>query len=176
MNSVSPLLWKDVERSVGLDADGPTIFKCILDKVQVISAATVRNMVDQIKLMNLLKEPAQNVQVFCSKLKDAARKIERTGQAPSDLGSIIASRFIDCEVFSFKILASELHHKLDVDPNSLSIENVLEQLESKYLHLLTQGLWPPATGKKSAKSELVALKAEVKELQKLKLQADKKGG
>ena len=35
MNSVTPLLWKDVERTVGLNAGGPAVFKCILEKFKL---------------------------------------------------------------------------------------------------------------------------------------------
>ena len=143
MNSVSPILWRDVERTVGLDASGPVIFKCILDKVQVVSASAVRSMVESLKKLSLAKEPGQDVQTFCAKIKDISCRIEGSGQAPVDLGSLVASRFLECDALPFKLKAIEFHDALDLDPNSHAIDAILEGLETKYLSLHTQDLWSP---------------------------------
>jgi hypothetical protein len=64
LNSVSLPLWETVEKDLGVDASGPEAFAAVVYKLQQVSSAAVRTLVDELKGLSLLKEPGQDVEIF----------------------------------------------------------------------------------------------------------------
>jgi hypothetical protein len=64
LNSVSLPLWETVEKELTVDASGLEAFAAVVYKLQQVSSAAVRALVDELKGLSLLKEPGQDVKIF----------------------------------------------------------------------------------------------------------------
>jgi hypothetical protein len=64
LNSVSLPLWRMVEKDLGVDATRPEAFTSVVYKLEQVSSAAVRALVDELKNLSLLKEPGQDVDIF----------------------------------------------------------------------------------------------------------------
>ena len=92
--SVSASMWRQVHRSVRINASGPEILYAILQKHQLSSAASVRLLLQKLQELNIRKEPQENVDKFADKVLEFARRIEGTGNCPSDLNVVVAKYFL----------------------------------------------------------------------------------
>lgn len=100
-------------------------------------------MVDNLKKLNLIKEPGQVIKVFGSRVIEMARRISSSRSAPPNLTAIAAGCFIECDVLPFKLKALGFFDKVDDEPNAMSWDEIVRKLKSKYRSLLDMGLWEP---------------------------------
>jgi hypothetical protein len=157
LNSVSLELWETVEKDLGADAVGPEVFTAVVYKLQQVSSAAVRSLVDDLKKLSLIKEPGQDVDIFGGKVNELCRRISGTGSAPTDLVVLAAATFLECDVLPFKLKAMAIHDKVDEDPASMQWEDVIRFNKTKYRSLVGQNLWTPQAAK--AKEDDLALNA-----------------
>jgi hypothetical protein len=156
MNSIALDLWETIEKEdVGIGANGPATYTAVIAKIQQVSASAVRTMVNTLKQMSLIKEPGQDVETFGSKIVEMARRITGSGSAPSDLTSIVAGCFVECDVLAFKLKALQFADLVDTDPKQMSWEEIVRQLKAKYLSLLGSGVWEPQKSQTNRAEESV---------------------
>jgi transcriptional regulator NrdR family protein len=164
LNSVSLPLWETVEKDLGVDASGPEAFAAVVYKLQQVSSAAVRALVDELKALSLLKEPGQDVEIFGGRVVELCRRISGTGSAPADLVVLAAGTFLECDVLAFKLKAIKIHDEVDENANSMSWDSVVRSLKTKYQSLKGQGLWTPQATTKKKDDELSGLHAAINKL------------
>jgi hypothetical protein len=164
LNSVSLPLWETVEKDLGVDASGPEAFAAVVYKLQQVSSATVRALVNELKALSLLKEPGQDVELFGGRVVKLCRRISGTGSAPADLVVLAAGTFLECDVLAFKLKAIKIHNDIDENANSMSWDSVVRTLKTKYQSLKGQGLWAPQATSKKKDDELSGLHAAINKL------------
>jgi hypothetical protein len=164
LNSVSLPLWETVEKDLGVDASGPEAFAAVVYKLQQVSSAAVRTLVDELKNLSLLKEPGQDVEIFGGRVVELCRRISGTGSAPADLVVLAASTFLECDVLSFKLKAIKVHDDVDEDARVMTWDAVVRTLKTKYQSLKGQGLWTPQSTTKKKDDELSGLHAAINKL------------
>jgi hypothetical protein len=165
MNSISLDLWETIEKDVGVGANGPVTYAAVISKIQQVSASSVRSLVDKLKKMHLLQEPGQDVEIFGSRVIEMTRRIQGSGLAPTDLTSIVASCFIDCDVLAFKLKALSFFDLVDDDATAMTWEDIVRQLKQKYRSLLGQELWDPQKKMKPADTSVLdGLQASINKL------------
>ncbi len=165
MNSISLDLWETIEKDVGVGSNGPVTYAAVISKIQQVSASSVRALVDNLKKMHLLQEPGQDVEAFGSKIIEMTRRITGSGLAPTDLTSIVAGCFIDCDVLAFKLKALSFFDAVDDNAASMTWEEIVRQLKAKYRSLLGQDFWEPQKRLKTADtSTLDGLHAAINKL------------
>jgi hypothetical protein len=148
-------LWKTIEKDVGIGPNGPATYAAVIAKVQQVSASAIRTMVNWLKDMSLIKEPGQDVETFGSKIVEMARRITGSGAAPSDLTSIVAGCFVDCDMLAFKLKVLSSFNLVDDKPNAMTWEEIIRKLKAKYLSLLGNGLWEPQKTQSNRSEESV---------------------
>jgi hypothetical protein len=137
MNSISLDLWETVEKDVGVGSNGPVTCAAVISKIQQVSASSVRALVDNLKKMHLLQEPGQDIEAFGSKVIERTRRITGSGLAPTDLTSIVAGCFIDCDVLAFKIEALSFFDAVDNNAASMTWEEIVRLLKAKHRSLVS---------------------------------------
>jgi hypothetical protein len=93
------------QHHVGVAASRPLTCAAVIFKIQQVSASSVRALVQRLKNRHLLQEPGQHVELFGSKVIELTRGMQGSGLAPTDLFSVVAGCFIDCDVLAFKLKA-----------------------------------------------------------------------
>ena len=164
LNSVSLPLWETVEKDLGVDGSGPEAFAAVVYKLQQVSSAAVRTLVDELKALSLLKEPGQDVEIFGGRIVELCRRISGTGSAPADLVVLAAATFLECDVLSFKLKAIQVHDAVDENFQAMTWDSVVRTLKTKYQSLKGQGLWTPQLTTKKRDSELSGLHAAINKL------------
>ena len=164
LNSVSLPLWETVEKDLGVDASGPEAFAAVVYKLQQVSSAAVRTLVDELKALSLLREPGQDVEIFGGRVVELCRRISGTGSAPSDLVVLAAGTFLECDVLPFKLKAIQVHDTVDDNFHAMTWDSVVRTLKTKYQSLKGQGLWTPQITNKKKESELSGLHAAINKL------------
>ena len=143
MNSISLELWKSIEKGTGYEASGPQIFAAVIDKLQQVTDAAIRVMVENLRKMKLKEEPAQNCESFKDKIYDIAQRIEGSGRAPNDLTSLVAETFLDSEVLAFNIEATNLYTKANRHESNLDWRKIIDENVRNYRALQSAGKWTP---------------------------------
>ncbi len=64
LNSITLALWETVEKDLGVDTSGPKAFASVVFKLQHVSLAAVRSLVDELRGLSLIREPGQDVEIF----------------------------------------------------------------------------------------------------------------
>lgn len=164
LNSITLALWETVEKDLGVDTSGPEAFASVVSKLQQVSSAAVRTLVDELKGLSLLKEPGQDVELFGGRVVELCRRITGTGMAPTDLVVLAASTFLECDVLSFKLKAIDVHDSVDENPQTMNWDAVVRTLKNKYQSLKGQGLWTPQLSVKKKDDELTGLLAAINKL------------
>ena len=90
--------------------------------------------------MRLTDEPGQDVETFGNKIAEMARQISGTGYAPIELYTLFATAFIDCEVLAFHMKSTGLHNLSNRKPKSLSVDDIIWTLKTKFWSHKAQGL------------------------------------
>jgi hypothetical protein len=164
LNSVTLPLWETVEKDLGVDASGPEAFAAVVYKLQQVSSAAVRTLVDELKGLSLIKEPGQDVEIFGGRVVELCRRISGTGSAPSDLVVLAAATFLECDVLAFKLKAIKVHDDVDEDSRAMTWDAIVRSLKTKYQSLKGQGLWTPQATTKKKDDEISGLHAAINKL------------
>jgi hypothetical protein len=164
MNSLALDLWETIEKDIGVQAGGPIAYAAVVGKIQQVSASSVRSLVTKLKVMNLIKEPGQNVETFGTKVTEMTRRITGSGSSPLDLTSIVASTFLECDVLAFKMKALSIHDLVDNNPTAMGWEEIVRVLKAKYVSLEGRDLWTPTANTTPAESVLDGLHAAINKL------------
>ena len=164
--SIDLELWSRIEKDLPLGGDvtGPEVLSVIVLHLQQINSSSVRQLVRELEKLKLKDEPGQNVLTFGDKILEVARRIDGTGMAPKDLTLVVASRFLDCDSFLFKIEASRTHREVDCEPGRLTYETIVLNHKNPYRSLVGQELWPAEMPKASAEGGIAGLRAEFTKL------------
>jgi hypothetical protein len=112
----------------------------VVYKLQQVSSAAVRALVDELKNLSLLKEPGQDVEIFGGRVVELCRRISGTGSAPTDLVVLAAATFLECDVLAFKLKAIKVHDEVDDNSRAMTWDAVIRTLKTKYQSLKGQGL------------------------------------
>ena len=73
--------------------------------------------------------------------------------------------FLDVDSSPFKIEATRIHRKVDINPSSHTYEHLVTLYKTHYRSLVAQNLWPEiSTGTGKSEGEIVGLKVEIKKL------------
>jgi hypothetical protein len=132
LNSMSLPLWEMVEKNLGVDAFGPEAFAAVVYKLQQVSSAAVRALVNELKDLSLLKEPGQDVKIFGGQVIELCCRISITGSAPSDLVVLAAATFLECDVLPFKLKAISIHDAVNKDAQAMNWDTVVRTPKTKY--------------------------------------------
>jgi hypothetical protein len=177
MNSITSDLWEIIEKEVGSNPTGPEAFFAIIQEGQVSTASMVQALTEQLKRMSIKSEPGQNVQTFTNKIVDIARRINGSFLPVPNLHSLVLLPYLQCDVESFRLYATDLHMRADrsLGSTSLSIYRSnnatdpawmasLTDLKIRFREIRAAGLWTPLNNRKQP-DEMKALRAELKALQ-----------
>ena len=164
-NSITIRMWEEIESELSYGASGPEIFFGIMNKVQHSSASASRALVKKLEQMKLNKEPGMNVETFATRITEVVRRIEGcdASSIPQDLSSVVATCFLDTDVDEFKLTASTIFNKVDVNPSCMTWRQIIQELKTKYRSLDGLGRWPHKN-KKSPADEIAALKGTLNKL------------
>jgi hypothetical protein len=127
--SISIDLWEAIEKDLGYDVTGPKVFDVVVRKQQQVNASLVRALVVSLSKMMLSIEPAQDVEVFGNQITKVARPIEGTGSAHNDISVLLATAFLDSDVLTFQLRASELHNIVNDDQSSQMEDQIVRTLK-----------------------------------------------
>ena len=89
MNSISLNLWESIDKYSGIRANGISTYAAIILKIQQVSSSEIRNIVDGLRKMSLIKESGQEVETLGSQVTKKTHCIVGFGSAPSDIASIV---------------------------------------------------------------------------------------
>jgi hypothetical protein len=153
-----------VEKELAVDASGPEAFAAVVYTLQQVSLATVRALVDKLKVLSLLKEPGQDFEKFDGRVIELCRCISSTGSTPANLVIFAAATFLECDVLAFKLKAIKIPNEVDKDAQSMSWDTVMRTLKTKYKILKGQGLWTPQATTKKRDDELTGLHTAINKL------------
>lgn len=106
-------LWETVEKDLGADDSGPEAFAAVVYKLQQVSSAAVRTLVDKLKDLSPLKEPGEDIKIFGGRVVKLCCRILGTGSTPTNLVVLAAATFLDCNVLAFNLKAIKIHDKVD---------------------------------------------------------------
>ena len=94
-----------------------------------------------------------------------ARRISRTGSATIDLSTLVATAFIDCEVVTFQLKATDLHYLVGSNPKSVYTYVITWTLKTKFQTLKAQGRWSSSDGRKlDTEGDMAGLKLAMHKL------------
>ena len=115
--------------------------------------------------MKLNKESGMNVETFATRITELVRRIEGcdASSIPQDLSTVVATCFLDTDVDEFKLTASSIFNKVDLDPSCMTWRQIIQELKTKYRSLDGLGRWPHKT-KKNPADEIAALKGSLNKL------------
>ena len=90
--------------------------------------------------MMLTDIPGQDVENLGNKISKMTRWISKIGSAPIDLSILVVTAFVDCGVLAFRLKATGLYNLVKVNPKSLSTDEIIWTLKTKFWNLNAQGL------------------------------------
>ena len=124
-------------------------------------------MEQELKTLKIVNVPGQDVNVLAEKLADKAGQIEgATENPPSDLAFLVATAFQSSTDELFRHQVNEIFNSLDIDPDTMHFQEVLEKLTSKYNSLVANGAYTAAKDRNADKdNELAAMSATIKRLE-----------
>lgn len=166
-NSITLELWGMIEPELGLNVDGLRILTAIILQYQSSACITIRNLTTRLLDLTLTKVPGENVEVLCQSIYDIASQIEGLGEAPRDLASLVAGRFLKSSSQAFSSEAMNIYQRSKSATNPITWTVVLRELKTVYNQLKGEGLWdavePPKTETDSA---LAAIQRDIAELKR----------
>ena len=68
LNSISETFWAEIEKEVGDDPAGPSVLCVIMSKMQHMYCSAIRGLTEQLGILKLTKELAENVEMSGSKV------------------------------------------------------------------------------------------------------------
>jgi hypothetical protein len=163
--SVSLELWTSIEPELGLNVDGLRVLTAIILQYQSSASITVRNLMNQLSDMSLMKTPGENVDTLCNQIFDIASQIEGLGEAPADLASLIVSRFLESSSQAFSSEAMTLYRRTKSITAPLSWTNAIRELKTTYTMLKSEKMWKAVEPPKPD-SALSAMQKDIAELKR----------
>ena len=158
---------KRIHQNLGLEAAGPLVFVFILNKVQQMTSDALRDMVNDLEKLNLLKEPGQNVETFSEKVADIAKRIDQgITYKPPDLPALVAEKYTNCEVTEFQMTAISVYNEVRRAPSNFHYQDIIDDHVEQYVYLVGAKKWTPLKKGKGKTDEVYALKAQIKALEK----------
>ena len=127
-NSITIRMWEEIESELPYGASGPEIFFAIMSKVQHSSASASRALMKKLEGMKLNKESGMNVETFATRITKLVRRIEGCDarSIPQDLSTVVATCFLDTDVDEFKLTASSIFNKVDLDPSCMTWRQIIQ--------------------------------------------------
>ena len=171
-------MLKKTERDTDADATGPEVFAAVVNIHQSLNTSAVRVLTEQLQKLKLTKEPAENVDTFSEKVIDIAKRIQGAGQStcPADLPTLVYECFQESTTPVFALEATELLRKANKGDRTVDDwEAAITELKSSYRSLVTRSQWNAKKTHKE-KTEVQAMQATIKTLQKTVTDMSKKGG
>ena len=164
-NSITIRMWEEIESELPYGVSGPEIFFAIMSKVQHSSASASRALMKKLEGMKLNKESGMNVETFATRITELVHRIEGCDarSIPQDLSTVVATCFLDTNVDEFKLTASSIFNKVDLDPSCMTWPQIIQELKTKYRSLDGLGRWPHKT-KKNPADEIAALTGSLNKL------------
>ena len=68
MNRISICHWESIEKDLGIGANRAATYTAVILKIQQVRLSEIRNLVDELSNMYLIKEPGQDVETFGSQV------------------------------------------------------------------------------------------------------------
>lgn len=164
-DSISIELWTAIEPDMGLRLSGPRILAAVICQYRATASITIRNLMNQLMEMSLAKTPGENVETLSNKIFDTASQIEGLGEAPSDLASLVAARFLKSTSQAFCSKAMSVFERTQDFDNPMRWTEVLQQLKSVYATLKGQNMWEAIEPPK-ADAVMAAVQKEIAELKR----------
>lgn len=140
-DSVSLELWTAIEPDIGLRLNGVRVLVAIIRQYRAAASITIRNLTNQLMEMSLKTTPGENVETLSKKIFDLASQIEGLGEAPSDLASLVAARFLKCSSQAFCSKAMSVFEQTQQFSEPMHWTEALQQLKAVYATLKGQNMW-----------------------------------
>ena len=116
MNSISQYLWDLINKYLGIRYNRPATYAAIILEMHQVSSSVIRNVVNELRKMSLIKEPGQDVETFGYQVIKETRCIVGSGSALSDITYIFYQCLIKCDALAFKLKALQFYNIVDDDP------------------------------------------------------------
>ena len=127
--------------------------------------SAIRNLVDELRKMYLIKEPGQDVKKFGSQVIDQNCRIVGSRSAPNDIASIFAQCSVKYNVLVFKLKDLQFYGIIDDDPTIMDWGAIIWKLKVKYRSIYSHNLWiTKAINPKANSNTLAGLHAKVNKL------------
>ena len=149
----------------GTEYDGVSYLYSILSKAEASSRATASAIRKQLsKLPEYMKDTAQdNVSAFNQHVRKQNNRLVGLGQESTDLIDHMLEAYRTIRDEEFKTFISHVKNEYEMGRRNLTLDELVEETESKYNILVTRGEWKERT---SEQEEIIALRAQVDSLRK----------
>ena len=176
-DSVSLEMWGCIEPEVGASVNGLKILVAIIYQYQSSASATIRNLTNQLTELSLIATPGENVEQLCGTIHELASQIEGLGEAPRDLATLVAGRFLKSSTQAFSSEAMAIYKRTSQSGRSISWQTAIRELKTAYTTLRNEGAWDAITPPKSStESALAAIQQELAELKRKGSEPNFNGG
>ena len=155
----------DTKYRHGTRYDGVSCLHTILTKAEASSRATASAIRKQLsKLSEYMKETAKdNVSKFNEYVRKQNRRLTGLGQESTDLIDNMLEAYRSIRDEEFKNFISHIKNEYEMGRRNLTLDELLNETESKYNILMTRGEWKERT---SDQEEIIALRAQIDTLKK----------
>jgi len=147
--------------------DGVTYLHTILTKAEASSRATASAIRKQLsKLTEYMGDKAKdNVSTFNEYVRKQNNRLTGLGQESTDLIDNMLEAYRSIRDEEFKTFISHIKNEYEMGRRNLTLDELINETESKYNILMTRGEWKERT---SDQEEIIALRAQVDSLKKVK--------
>jgi hypothetical protein len=170
LGAISPSLAEDIEMEMQMDDDTASIlWMRIIRKLLDGSMTRYEKMKEEVKALSPLKEPGQNVSLYCVKVRRLLNELWQARQFDWMLILHIISGFSKVTVPMFSVTycfmapavdaqIKAIHHLSLEAANKVLLKTpyhwlqILSEAEDRYKSLVTQDEWPPAKSPKDSSS------------------------
>ena len=156
----------------GESANGPIIFKTILDQVMFMNATTVRTLSNKLGALTLKSIPGESVSKLSEQVTELAREIVGSGSPPSDLINLVSKPYTKGTVESFRNYALGIHMTVMQGAYTGTWQRLTTEHNAMYQDLVQSDEYPPAKGGKKDQDNVIQgliAKAVDQKLSKLNL-------
>ena len=88
LNSISLDLWESIEKYLLIKGNGPDTYAAVNSKIWQVRSSVIRNLVDELRKVSIIKEPGQDAEIFLSQVLETHR-IFGYGSETSDITSSV---------------------------------------------------------------------------------------
>jgi hypothetical protein len=162
--SITVDLWMKIEPTIQFGATGPQVLHRIVIEHQSEGAATVRNLVDELRSIKLKEQPGEDVSAMGNRIIDLCKRIEGSGQAPSDMSLLVCQCFLGSSTPEFENSALTLINMVDADVTSFRWDSVVLHHMKKFDNLVQRKGWIAKQTKKE--DPVKAMQAKLTKLEK----------